>query len=127
VTPLNYRNGLVKFFNALALPLVLCVGSFVLYAPTVSFDFTIDDPLVTYLNRDLKNFRGNYLLFFKTNLYSGTEQARTNDNLYRPLLKSSFALNYQLSGYRFDSAHFHFTNIFFVWHSPSVYGVPISS
>jgi tetratricopeptide (TPR) repeat protein len=97
--------------HSMLFALLLLVGTLALYLPSVHFDFTLDDPLLTTLNQDVVDFRGNYGHFFTTNLFSGTSLDQENSYLYRPLLKLSISLNYQIAGYRFHPYAFHLTNI----------------
>jgi tetratricopeptide (TPR) repeat protein len=89
----------------------LFLAALLLYLPSLRFDFTIDDPLLTTKNEEISRFEGNYLPFFTAPLFSGTDQSRGNSNLYRPLLTSSIAFNYRLAGYRFDPVGFHALNV----------------
>ena len=91
--------------------LILFFGTIVFYFPSVYFDFTIDDPLVTTINEDVKDFEGNYSHFFTTSMYAGTFLAEGNDELYRPILQSSMAFNYQLSNNKFEPFYFHLFNV----------------
>jgi hypothetical protein len=95
----------------LILPLILFLGTLILYWPSVHFDFTVDDALVTTDNNEISHFNGNYFQFLTTTLYSGTAMVKQNANLYRPMLKASIALNFQLAGSKFDPYAFHLGNI----------------
>jgi hypothetical protein len=92
-------------------PLLLFSSATLLYFPSTFFQFTLDDPLVTMENSDIAVFRGDYLSLFRSSLYSDTAMAEGNENLYRPLLKVSMAVNYQLAGGTFNPAYFHAVNI----------------
>ncbi len=90
---------------------VLVVLPIVLYAPSLGYEFTLDDPLVTVLHEDMATFDGNYSAFFQKSLYSSTTMAAGNENLYRPVLLVSLALNYEIAGRSFDPKAFHLFNI----------------
>jgi len=87
-----------------------------LYHPSLQFDYTMDDPLFTYLNRDIRDFDGNYWKFFTTSFYHGG-YGEANDFLYRPLTKCTLAWDYKRALKRSDGSSipkpdaFHQTNI----------------
>ena len=91
---------------ALLLAAALC-----LYLPSLSFEFTLDDPLVTIMNQDITATHPSYLEYFRTSLYHGTDAEAANRNLYRPIPKLSMVLNRQLNGGGFDPFGFHLVNI----------------
>jgi tetratricopeptide (TPR) repeat protein len=81
-----------------------------LYWPSRSFEFTLDDALVTRLNTEVATAKPGYLGFFLHSLYHGTPIQAQNDYLYRPLVLVSLALQHQLAG-GFDPFLFHLANI----------------
>lgn len=112
----NFRSAWVQ---ALFLAL-LAIG---LYWSSLSFDYTMDDALVTTKNSlvatlspglesNLSEGSGLSLLLrpFSETLYGNTGFGSQNDNLYRPLLLVSMILNkYWNSG--FEPAGFHLGNV----------------
>jgi hypothetical protein len=90
---------------------LLFAGAVALYLPSLRFGFTIDDPLVTHLNRNMPPSTGDFLAPFRTSIYSGTELAPTNAYLYRPVLMASLSINYRLAGNTYDPFFFHAANI----------------
>ncbi len=90
---------------------LLFAGAVALYLPSLRYEFTIDDPLVTVLNRNMPTSTGDFLAPFRTSLYSGTEMGPTNAYLFRPLLMTSLSINYRLAGNTYDPFSFHLANI----------------
>ncbi len=88
--------------------IVAAVG---IYAPSVGYELILDDPLVTVLNQDVAADRPAFGRFFVTSLYAGTGFENQNNNLYRPLSKSSFALDYLAAGGRFDPRRMRWINV----------------
>jgi tetratricopeptide (TPR) repeat protein len=91
--------------------LLLFVGATALYYPSTRLGFTMDDELLTTGNREVDGFRGDWGRFFSGTLYAGNAAANENGNLYRPLLKSSIALDYLLADETFRPYPFHLTNV----------------
>lgn len=108
---LPWRDFAGRRAKALVLASLLFAACLLLYGPSVRFDFTLDDPLLTTKNRAVSNFSGDYLGFFRTSLYDGTSEEVGNSNLYRPVLKSSIAFNRALANGDFDPAPYHRFNI----------------
>ncbi|MFQ5456874.1 MAG: hypothetical protein ACE5FC_00265 [Myxococcota bacterium] len=92
-------------------PVLLFLGACLLYFPTLGYDFTVDDPLLTIHNAALRDFSGDYAGFFDSNLYAGTSFESGNAYVYRPLLMASIALDYQLAGHTIEASRFHLTNV----------------
>jgi hypothetical protein len=82
-----------------------------LYAPALDHELVLDDPLVTVLNDDVAVDPPRFGRFFLTSLYAGTDFESQNGNLYRPVAKSTFALDYLRSGSSFDSRALHWSNL----------------
>jgi hypothetical protein len=101
----------LSYLQFIGQAVLLLVAAICLYFPSLSFQFTLDDPLVTTVNQDITATHPDYLEYFRTSLYHGTAAEVTNRNLYRPIPKLSMALNRQLDGGSFDPYGFHLANI----------------
>lgn len=76
---------------------------FLTYGETIRYDFVWDDQF--FIDYDFRIRNLNITQFFTSYFFRG--------QYYRPLILSSFALNWKLAGA--DPVWFHFTNILFHW------------
>jgi protein O-mannosyl-transferase len=83
--------------------LLLVIIGFVLYANTLNHSFTLDDYSVILENRVTKQGPAAIPEIFKTSYRYG--YYFTNDNLYRPLVKSMFALEWKLGNGKATLGH----------------------
>lgn len=97
--------------SRVVVPLLVSTAAVGVYAPTLNHGLSLDDPLVTVLNDDVSNDPPRFGRFFLTGLYTGTRFEAENGNLYRPIAKSTFAIDYLRSGSRFDPRALHSTNL----------------
>ncbi len=108
--PISEKLLVARPLAAYLLVITLAVA---LYAQTTRFQFTLDDPLVTTLSSQVGNFKTNDLAtLFSSHFYAGSGNVGSNNsNLYRPVAKLSFVLDYLLAGRKFTPASFHLTNV----------------
>ena len=108
---MRIRFNSAEHLRCLGWALGLVLSVFLLYSPSLSYDFTMDDALVTSQNEDVAGGTAGCLDFFVTSFYHGTAYEGQNGNLYRPLSKLSMAMNYALAGRQFNPSGFHLANV----------------
>ncbi len=94
--------------------LLIVVAAFVLYLPTLSYDFVLDDKVVISENDFVKNGTAGIPDIFNNDSftgYFGHQQTLLSGGRYRPLSLIVFAIEYQIFG--LDTSIFHLFNIIF--------------
>ena len=94
--------------------LLIASIAFILYLPTLSYDFVLDDKIVISENNFVKNGVSGISDIFNNDSftgYLGKQQKLLSGGRYRPLSLIVFAVEYQLFG--LDTSIFHLFNIIF--------------
>lgn len=90
--------------NSLLLKVVVFVLAFLIYAQTISYDYTLDDPISTTQNKFVQQgTEGIATLMTKAYMYGG---ANLNHGSYRPLPLVSFAIEKEMFGNNPNISHF---------------------
>jgi hypothetical protein len=92
-------------------PAVLVLVTVWLFSPSLRFGFTLDDRVAIELNPQVTSSDTDYLRILGSGLYQDTRYGADNNNLYRPALAMSLALDLQVAGHRLEPRTFHRTNL----------------
>lgn len=94
--------------NDTLIKIILIVFSFILYAQTIKFDFTLDDESL-YVQNSLVQGGVNNCIDIFTNPSIGEQSKFTSNQPYRPLTILAFAIEHSLFGN--NTAALHFFNV----------------
>lgn len=100
---INKKTQEFKHLEILKISAFFFLIIFLTYGETIRYDFVWDDQF--FIDYDFRIRNLNITQFFTSYFFRG--------QYYRPLILSSFALNWKLAGA--DPVWFHFTNILFHW------------